>query len=61
MASCPHSGCKGQGFPGAKCNTCGSVWCKNGNCPGTMGKRQGSRVNGAVCQSCRKGKIEYIR
>jgi hypothetical protein len=26
-----------------------------------MGKRQGSRTNGATCQSCRKGKIEYIR
>jgi hypothetical protein len=26
-----------------------------------MGKRQGSRGNGALCQSCRKGKIEYIR
>jgi hypothetical protein len=26
-----------------------------------MGKRQGSRTNGAICQSCRKGKIEYIR
>ncbi len=61
MAACPHSGCNGQGFPGAKCGTCGSVWCKNGNCPGTMGKRQGSRGNGALCQSCRKGKIEYIR
>ena len=61
MAKCVHGGCNGSGFPGAKCDTCASVWCKNGNCPGSHNKKQISRSNGATCQSCRKGKILYIR
>jgi len=31
MAKCVHNGCNGSGFPGGKCDTCASVWCKNGN------------------------------
>lgn len=61
MSKCIHSGCNGTGFPGAKCDTCASVWCKNGSCPGSHNKKQTSRTNGATWQSCRKGKIIYIR
>ena len=61
MAKCVHNGCYGSGFPGAKCDQCASIWCKNGNCPGSYNKKQSSRSNGATCQSCRKGTIIYIR
>ena len=50
MAKCVHGACNGSGFPGAKCDTCASVWCKNGNhnfkqsftiAPGTTGMNRG--------------------
>lgn len=37
-----------------RCSHCGAVWCANGNCSGSMGRKQSSRSPGLVFQVCRK-------
>jgi len=37
-----------------RCSNCGAVWCANGTCDGSYGKKQISRSNNALCQSCKK-------
>jgi len=44
-----------------RCKNCSTVWCNNGNCTGSSGKRQTGRTPGALCQSCMKaGGIEKV-
>ena len=43
-----------------KCNSCGTVWCNNGMCNGSSGKKQISRSPNALCQTCRKKGIQKI-
>jgi hypothetical protein len=37
-----------------KCTNCNTVWCANGVCTGSSGRRQTSRSPGALCQTCQK-------
>ena len=58
MPQCPHCN-KNYGVSSflIKCDTCSCTWCKDGNCPGAMKKKQFSRNNGSRCGVCNKGKI----
>ena len=43
-----------------RCAACGTVWCANGNCVGSLNKRLGSRIQGATCPCCHKREIERL-
>ncbi len=43
-----------------KCTNCGAVWCNNGICPGSGGKKQISRHPNNTCMTCRKKGIQKI-
>ncbi|MDA9357270.1 hypothetical protein N9R34_00160 [Candidatus Thioglobus sp.] len=44
-----------------KCTNCDAVWCNNGQCSGSGGKKQISRNTNCVCQTChKKGGIQKI-
>lgn len=58
MPKCPHCG---GGVPiRYRCVNCNSTWCPNGNCTGSSGKKQISRSNNALCQTCQKKGIQKI-
>ncbi len=39
-----------------KCDNCGTVWCADGQCTGSSGKKQSGRNNGSRCSVCQKDK-----
>jgi len=43
-----------------KCTNCLTVWCNNGQCLGSCGKKQQSRNPNALCNVCRKKAIQKI-
>jgi len=64
MANCPHCNKPTNGPPlSRKCDSCGSTWCQNGNCPGTYNKRNSgypSDNHTTKCPYCQKGKVKKI-
>ncbi|MDB4249156.1 hypothetical protein N9854_05985 [Amylibacter sp.] len=60
MSKCVHSGCNGIGFPGAKCDSCASVWCKNGSCHGSHNKKEKAKLKVQLAKAAVKVK-SYIR
>ena len=56
MANCNYCN---QGLSNGKavayrCGNCNSVWCANGMCTGSSGRRQSGRTSGALCLTCNK-------
>lgn len=37
-----------------RCGNCNTVWCANGTCAGSSGRRQMGRTPNSVCQTCQK-------
>jgi hypothetical protein len=37
-----------------RCTNCGTVWCANGVCSGSSGKKQSSRNPKSLCLTCQK-------
>lgn len=43
-----------------RCGACSAVWCANGQCTGSYGKKQMSRSNDTLFQCCKQRAIKNI-
>ncbi len=43
-----------------RCTNCGTVWCSNGICVGSAGRKQMSRMENALCVVCQKRAITKV-